>query len=44
MANYGRKLRMRIDIRRKRKIEKATEFAERIKKMQEEAEAALKRA
>ena len=44
MANYGRELRMGIDIRRKGKIEKVTEFAKRIKKMQEEAEAALKRA
>ena len=43
MANYGRELRMEIDIRRKGKIEKATEFAKRIKKMQEEAGAALKR-
>jgi len=44
MANYGRELRMGIDIRRKGKIEKATEFAKRIKKMQEEAGVALKRA
>ena len=44
MANYGRELRMEIDIRRKGKIEKATEFAKRIKKMQEEAGVALKRA
>ena len=43
MANYGRELRMGIDIRRKGKIEKATEFAKRIKKMQEEAGVALKR-
>ena len=43
MANYGRELRMEIDIRRKGKIEKATEFAKRIKKMQEEAGVALKR-
>ena len=43
MANYGRKLRIRIDIRRKEKIEKVMEFTERMKKVQEEAEAALKR-
>ena len=43
MANYGRELRMEIDIRRKGKIEKATEFAKRIKKMQEEAGVVLKR-
>ena len=29
MANYSRKLKMGIDLRRKEKIEKATEFAER---------------
>jgi len=44
MANYGRELRMRVDIRRKGKMEKAIEFAERVMKIQEEAEAALKRA
>ena len=31
MANYRRELRMGIDIRRKGKIEKVTEFAERMK-------------
>jgi len=36
MANYGRELRMGSDIRQKRKVEKATEFVERIKKVQEE--------
>jgi len=44
MANYRRELRMDIDIRRKGKIEKATEFVERMKKMQEEVEVALKKA
>ena len=43
MANYGRELRMRADIRRKEKMEKATEFVERMKKVQEEIGAALKR-
>ena len=44
MANYGRELRMGVDIRRKEKMEKATEFAERMKKVQEKAKATLKRA
>ena len=35
---------MGIDLRRKGKIEKATEFAERIRKVQEEVEAALMKA
>ena len=33
MANYGRNLKIGIDIRRKGKIEKAMEFAERMKKV-----------
>jgi len=33
MANYGRKLRMRMDIRRKVKVKKVTEFAVRMKKV-----------
>ena len=33
MANYGKELRMEVDLRRKEKMEKATEFAERMKKM-----------
>jgi len=32
-VNYGRKLRIGADIRRKEKIEKAIEFAERMKKV-----------
>ena len=43
IANYGRKMRMEGDIRRKGKVESATEFVERIKKVHEEAEAALKK-
>ena len=43
MANYGRKLRMRGDIRRKEKVEKATEFVEKLKRVQEEAGAILKK-
>jgi len=43
MANYGRELRMEGDIRKKGKVESATEFVERMKKVHEEAEAALKK-
>jgi len=43
MANYGRELRMRGDIRKKGKVESATEFVERMKKVHEEAEVALKK-
>ena len=43
MANYRKELRMEGDIRRKGKVESTTEFVERIKKVQEEAEAALKK-
>ena len=43
MTNYRRKLRMGGDIRKKEKVEKATEFVERIKKVQKEVKAALKK-
>jgi len=43
MANYGKELRMGGDIRRKGKVESATEFVERMKKVQGEVEAALKK-
>ena len=43
IANYGRELRMEVDIKRKGKVEKATEFAERMRKVQEKAEMALRR-
>ena len=33
MANYGRELRMEEDVRKKEKVEKATEFVERLKKV-----------
>jgi len=33
IANYGRELRIGTDIRRKGKVEKATDFAERMKKV-----------
>jgi len=35
IANYERKLGMDVDLRRKRKIEKAMEFVERMRKMLE---------
>jgi len=44
MANYRRELRMKRDIRKRGKVEKATEFVERIKKVHEEAGIALKKA
>ena len=43
IANYRRELRMGIDIRRKGKIEKVMEFTEKMKRMQKEAEAVLKK-
>ena len=43
MANYGRELRMGGDIRKKRKVESAAEFVERMKKVHEEAGVALKK-
>ena len=33
IANYGRELRMEGDIRRKEKVEKVTEFVERMKQV-----------
>ena len=44
MANYGRELRIGGDIRKREKVEKTTEFVERMKKVHKEAEAALKKA
>ena len=44
MANYEKEVRMKGDIRKKGKVESATEFVERIKKVHEEAGAALKKA
>jgi len=43
MANYGKELRMGEDIRKKGKVESATEFVERLKRVQGEAEAALRK-
>ena len=44
IANYSKELRMGADIRRKKKVEKVTEFAEKIKKVQEEAGIPLRKA
>jgi len=44
MANYGREMRMEGDIRKKGKVEKAGEFVERMRRIHEEAGAALKKA
>jgi len=38
MVNYGRELRMGVNIRRKKKMEKATKFSEKIKKVQEKVQ------
>ena len=43
MANYGRELRMGGDIRKREKVEKATEFVERMKKVHEEIGVVLKK-
>jgi len=43
MANYRREIRMGGDIRKKEKVENAMEFVERMKKVHEEAEAALRK-
>jgi len=44
VENYGRELRMGVNIGRKEKVEKATEFAEKIRKAQEEAGVTLRKA
>jgi len=44
MANYSREMRMGVDLRRKGKIEKVAEFAERMRKVQEEVGVVLVRA
>jgi len=44
MANYERKLRMGVDLRRKEKMEKATELVKRMRKVQEQAGVVLARA
>ena len=44
MANYDRELRMGADIKRKRKVDKAIEFSERIKNVQKEVRVVLRKA
>jgi len=44
MANYRRELRMGVDLRRKEKMEKATKFVEKMRKVQKETGAALVKA
>jgi len=44
IANYRRELRIEADIRKKRKVKKVMEFVERMKKIQEKARAALRKA
>jgi len=43
MVNYRRELKMGANIRRKEKVEKVTEFAERMRKVQEEVGVSLKK-
>ena len=43
MVNYGRELRMGVDIKRKEKVKKTTEFAERMKKIQKETKVVLRK-
>ena len=43
MANYGKELRIGGDIRKKGKVESATEFVEKMKKVHEKAAAALRK-
>jgi len=43
MANYGKEMRMRGDIRKKGKVKSVTEFVKRMKKVHKEAEAALRK-
>jgi len=43
MANYSKELRMRVDIRKKGKVEKTMKFAERMKTVQEKTETTLRK-
>ena len=43
IANYRRELRMRVEIRRKGKIEKTMKFVERIRKVQKKAKIVLRK-
>ena len=44
ITNYRREVQIEMEFRRKKKMEMATEFIERIRKMQEKARAVLKKA
>jgi len=44
IVNYGKELRIGADIRKKEKVKKVIEFAERMRKVQEKAEVALRKA
>jgi len=44
MENYRREMRMGVDLRRKGKMEKATEFVKRMRRVQKEVGAALMKA
>jgi len=44
IANYNKEMRMEVNISKKEKVEKITEFAERMKKIQEEASTTLRKA
>ena len=43
MVNYSRELRIGVDIRRKGKVKKVTEFPKKIKKIQEEVKVVLRK-
>ena len=43
MANYRRELQIEADIKRKSKVKKAMEFVERMRRVQEEVGAALRK-
>ena len=43
MANYDRKLRIGVNIQKKKKVEKVTEFVEKMKKIQKEVGVVLKK-
>jgi len=44
IVNYSRKLKIKVNTRKKRKVEKATKFAERMKKVHEEVDVVLRKA
>jgi len=44
IVNYGKELRIGVDIKKKEKVKKVTEFAERIRKIQEKAGVVLRKA